>query len=86
MDQKTAETLANYGIDDTVRVVTAKIDSDKVRVRLTTTAHQMDRAYRLLVQNIRDIAAQPNAMSAAASVRYFISHGMSVSDQGVKPF
>ena len=80
VDEKSSETLANYSINDTVKVVAAEIDSDLVRVRLTTSAHQLDQSYQIQIQNITDVASQPNTMSSASSVRYLISQGASVSD------
>ncbi|NQT26838.1 Ig-like domain-containing protein, partial [candidate division KSB1 bacterium] len=80
VDEGSSEALANYSIDDTVRVVAAEIDSDHVRVRLTTTEHQVDKAYEILIRNIKDTAAQPNQMTSSKSVRYLMSQGVSVSD------
>ncbi|HDQ44369.1 MAG TPA: T9SS type A sorting domain-containing protein [bacterium] len=79
VDQTTAENIANYAIADSVSVLSATLDSNLVRVHLTTARHEEGKPYTIRVKNIRDRAARPNQMKAGTPVPYILSDGVSVS-------
>jgi len=78
--EESAQNTANYVIDDSVTVKSAVLDSNRVRVHLTTSAHRMKKAYRLRVYNITDTWNQPNTLAQANPVQYIMMSRLSVSD------
>lgn len=73
------ENKANYIIQDSVTVQSVKLDSDMVRVHLTTSPHRLGKMYHISVRNIADRAAQPNILSLSSGVKYMLGNGISVS-------
>jgi len=80
LSQASAEAKANYVIEDSVTVKTARIDTNFVKVHLTTTEHRVGRTYRIFVKNLSDRAAKPNILSASPAVQYMLAKGMAVSN------
>lgn len=80
LDRVSAENSGNYVILDSVTVKTAKIDTNLVKVHLTTTEHRVGKAYRISVKNLADRAAKPNILSASSPVKYLLAKGMAVSN------
>ena len=79
VDKETAENIHNYVLEDSVDVISAKLDSNQVRVHLTTTPHDYGQSYSIQVRNIQDRAAKPNKMSSTNAVSYILSESVSVS-------
>jgi hypothetical protein len=61
VDQITAETAANYTLDNGAAVESAKLALDMQSVILTTTT-LLEQSYRLTVQHVEDMAVIPNPM------------------------
>jgi hypothetical protein len=65
-----AQTVGNYRITDGVTVNGAQIAANGIQVELTTSAHQLDKDYVLIVNNVRDRSAAGNVIAANSSVQY----------------
>jgi len=60
MDEASAETAANYTINNGIRVIGAVLDdATGTTVRLITSAHQRGQTYLLTVNNVTDVAGNP---------------------------
>ncbi|MBN1541103.1 hypothetical protein JW992_03085, partial [candidate division KSB1 bacterium] len=68
LDRASAETVANYTIDNGVTVREAVLDASGQIVSLATRPHQPDQAYALTVNNIRDNS--PNLNPISPDTRY----------------
>ncbi len=79
LEKTSAENKNNYAISDSIEVQSAKLDSNGVRVHLTTTQHRRGKAYQIQVSNISDRASQPNIMASGNGVDYLLSEWASVS-------
>ena len=80
VSKTTAEIKTNYTISDNIKVQSALLDSNLVRVHLTTTPHEMGKAYQINVSNIMDQASQPNILSTENPVKYLLSQGVTLSN------
>jgi hypothetical protein len=80
LSSASAENKNNYVIEDSITVKTAKIDTNLVKVHLTTTEHRVGKAYRIVVKNLADRATKPNLLSVSPAVQYLLAKGMSVSN------
>ncbi len=65
-----AQAVANYRISDGVTVTSAVAAANGIEVELTTTSHQVDHDYLLVVNNVRDRSAAGNVMAPNSSVSY----------------
>jgi hypothetical protein len=70
VERSSAENVANYAINNGVQVLQANLKDNQTVVQLTTTTHQSDITYTLTVNNIRDLAANPNEIAPNSSVSY----------------
>jgi len=68
-----AQTVANYVINNSVAVQSAQLQTDTRTVRLTTSSHAAGVNYTLTVRNIADRAAPPNVMAQPAPFNYSFS-------------
>ena len=75
VDEATAENANHYAIDDSVEIESIELDSNSVRVHLTTTPHRIGKAYTVSVSNIRDRASQPNVLASAVPIQYMLAKG-----------
>ena len=80
LSQASAEAKGNYVIEDSITVKSARIDTNMVKVHLTTTDHRMGKAYRIHVKNLTDRASNPNILSVSPAVQYLLAKGMAVSN------
>jgi glycerophosphoryl diester phosphodiesterase len=67
VDKTTAETIANYAVDKSVEVVSAKLALDQRQVILTTSA-LVDTTYTLTVKNVKDKAITPNTILESSPI------------------
>lgn len=79
VDKTTALKKANYIIDEGVIIKSVNMDSSEVRVRIETSAHTKERAYKFHAANIKDQATSPNVISVADQVSYILSKNVAVS-------
>jgi len=79
VDKATAETKGNFAIEEGIEVKKALLDSNLVRVHLTTSSHEMGKTYRVYVSNIKDHASQPNILSAGTPIKYLLAQGITLS-------
>lgn len=86
VDRQTAERKENYLLSDSVEVIGAVLDTNQVRVHLTTTAHDYGTSYEIQVRNITDRAAKPNRITSAGSVAYMLGESISVSQVSLKDY
>jgi len=70
ISQESAETVANYQINNNIEVVTAQLKEDLKNVRLTTSTHQPDVFYTITVNNIQDRATPANSIAANTTATY----------------
>lgn len=70
LDRSSAEQEANYFINNGIGILNAKLDTSLVIVRVTTTAHQNGKTYKLTVHGIMDRSPNANAIVAEQSVQY----------------
>ena len=64
VERTTAETVANYAIDQGVTVLSASLGDDPAIVTLATSPLSAGASYRLTVSNVRDRARRPNVIAA----------------------
>jgi len=57
-----AENINNYNIDHDISILQVQLDGNQRIVHLTTTAHQIGIVYTLTVNNIKDLAENPNTI------------------------
>jgi len=72
VEEASAETVSNYGIDGGVTVTQATLDGNAVVVHLTTTTHTAGQSYTLRVSNVRDRAPTPNTIAANSFLSYTV--------------
>ncbi len=63
VDETSAETLANYGIDQGITISAAVLQADTKTVELTVSTLTEDVTYSLTVNNVQDRAATPNTIA-----------------------
>jgi fibronectin type 3 domain-containing protein len=80
LDKATAEKVSNYVIRDSITVLSAKLDSNLVRVHLATTPHRYGTSYQIQVSQVRDLAASPNILSSGTATRYIPMSGLALSN------
>jgi len=80
VSKASAENVNNYVISDTVEVVAAKLDTDMVKVRLTTSNHRYGKAYTISVKSIQDASQYQNAMNGTIDVKYLITKEAALSN------
>ncbi|MBM4031740.1 MAG: PKD domain-containing protein, partial [Planctomycetes bacterium] len=68
LDPATAQTAANYTIDQGITVSTATLQADKKTVRLATSAHTPGLTYTVTVSNVKDEAG--NTILPGSQVQY----------------
>ncbi|MFZ5946656.1 MAG: LamG-like jellyroll fold domain-containing protein [Stygiobacter sp.] len=66
VDKTTAETAANYNLDKSASVLSAKLANDQKQVILTTSA-LTEATYSLKVQGVKDLASIPNTVTTDSS-------------------
>jgi len=79
LEKTSAENKNNYTINDSIVVNSAQLDSNGVRVHLSTSPHRREKAYQIHVSNISDRALHPNIMASGNGVNYLLSEWASVS-------
>jgi hypothetical protein len=63
VDKTTAETAANYTVDNSINIISAALDSYGRTVTLTaSTALSTSTEYKITVKNVKDMAKSPNTM------------------------
>ncbi|MFH1943768.1 MAG: fibronectin type III domain-containing protein, partial [bacterium] len=62
MDRASAETLASYSVTPSLGVTKATLDASLKKVLLKTGKHQPGTDYRVIVQNVKDLAIPPNTI------------------------
>ncbi|MBN1349487.1 T9SS type A sorting domain-containing protein [candidate division KSB1 bacterium] len=70
VSRQSAVLIKNYSISDSVVIQNIQFGEDSLTVHLTTTAHQLDTDYTIIVANIYDCATPPNKISENASATY----------------
>ena len=80
VNRASVEKTSNYVINDTVSVVSAKLDTDNVRVHLETGTHDYGRSYTITVNNIRDASTYQNAMAGGSEIKYLITREATLSN------
>jgi len=70
IDRNGAEDENNYSIDKGIVIIEAILDSNRMVVHLTTTPHQTGETYTLTVNNITDLAPQPNEIAPDSKFQY----------------
>ncbi|MBN2091730.1 Ig-like domain-containing protein, partial [candidate division KSB1 bacterium] len=69
--KESAETIANYSINNGIQVLKAQLDGSQFQlVHLTTSAHQTEGDYTLTISNIKDRYNPPNTIMANSTVVY----------------
>ncbi len=69
VDEASAETFANYQVDNNIVVSGAKLQADLVTVELTTSTH-VEGDYTVSVSNVKDRAASPNTIAPNSALNY----------------
>jgi hypothetical protein len=70
VEEASAETLANYAIDQGIHVTGATMDPDLRTVVLATSEQRHCTTYLITVDNVRDRAQVPNVVAPGTAVRY----------------
>ncbi|OGS22243.1 MAG: hypothetical protein A2252_06695 [Elusimicrobia bacterium RIFOXYA2_FULL_39_19] len=70
VDQTTAETKANYSINNSINIAGAVLDSDEKTVTLTTSQHSIGTTYTITISSIKDQAGTPNTIAANSTMNY----------------
>lgn len=80
IDKATAENKTNYSINEgAIEVQAAVIDTNLVRVHLTTAEHQLNQAYSIRVFGIKDRASSTKTLAVTPGIQYIITKGMAIS-------
>ncbi|HEX9934024.1 MAG TPA: T9SS type A sorting domain-containing protein, partial [bacterium] len=80
VEKATAENKANYVIQDSIVVQSAKLDTSLAKVLLTTTPHRSGKSYRIQVSAVKDRATRANTLASSQSIKYLYSKGLSISN------
>ncbi len=70
LDRESAEDERNYSINKGIVIIEAQLDTNKKIVHIVTTAHQTGETYTITVNNIKDLAPNPNIIASNSSVQY----------------
>ena len=70
LDRVTAENTNNYTINNGINVIEANLSSSLNTVTLITTVHDVGNLYNLTVNNIRDLAVEPNILQTNTMINY----------------
>ncbi|MDZ7356744.1 MAG: Ig-like domain-containing protein [candidate division KSB1 bacterium] len=70
INKATAENISNYSINNGVSILQAKLDQNGKTVHLTTSNHQPNVNYTLMINNICDLATKPNYIKPNSSISY----------------
>ncbi len=68
-----ATNAGNYAIDNGILIHSASLQSDRRTVHLTTSEHQVGKAYTLTVSNVTDLALPANKIAAGSTFSYSLS-------------
>jgi len=80
LEAASAETAANYSIDNGVTVSGAVLGSDLRTVTLSTSLHSSGSTYTLSVSNVRDQAASPNVIAPNSTKGYLFASQLSITN------
>lgn len=70
LDRESAEDESNYRIDKGIVIIEAQLDSNKTIVHLVTSTHQTGETYTITVNNIKDLAPNPNTIASNSTMQY----------------
>lgn len=70
INKTSAENINNYSINNGISVLLARLDQNGKVVHLTTSSHQPNVHYTLTVNNICDLASNPNYIRQNSSMDY----------------
>ncbi len=70
LDRESAELENNYKVNKGVSVIEALQDEDLNIVQLVTTAHTSGETYTITVNNVKDLAPEPNIIAENTSLEY----------------
>lgn len=70
LDRESAEQESNYQINNGIGIIQALLDQDQKTVHLTTSAHESGKSYTVIVDNIKDLAPNPNKIEPNSKVEY----------------
>ena len=73
VDDISSENAGNYGINNGVTVLSARLESDLKTVKLTTTSHAANVQYVLEINNVKDRAYPPNTILPNSTYEYIYS-------------
>ena len=59
LDESSARNVDNYSVDNDISIVSVSLDSEHIRVTLSTTDHLESVGYTITVANVEDIAGNP---------------------------
>lgn len=69
VDKSSAENLSNYQINNGININSIKLDQNQEVVHITTTPHQPG-TYTITVNNVQDLAPNPNTIEPNSSYTY----------------
>ena len=69
VEKKSAETIENYSINNSISISSVTLDGDQKSVILATSLHQKG-SYVLSVSHVTDLAENPNQILSGSSVSY----------------
>lgn len=70
LDRESAEQENNYNINKGISIIEALRDANKKVVHLITTPHQTGETYTITVNNIKDLAPNPNVIAPNSKIQY----------------
>jgi len=70
VEQASAQTKANYSINNGISIVSAVLGVDLKTVTIVTSQHTVGTTYTITVNNIKDLASVPNTMTANSTMNY----------------
>ena len=79
LDSYAAQQKENYSISNGIAVLSAVLDKDRQRVRLTTSEHEAGASYTVSVTGVTDIALPPNSVADGTGFTY--TYGGGVQDE-----
>jgi hypothetical protein len=70
LDKSTAEIRSNYAITPSINIVGAILNDNQTTVHLITSKHVPENDYTLIVNNVMDLAQNPNEIPANSQFAY----------------
>jgi hypothetical protein len=70
VEKASAENLVNYRINPEIKIESATLNADAITLDLITAEHERGKSYNLIINNISDLAKDPNKIQSNTTLTY----------------